>query len=129
MSWRAIEKDPLKRNRFTLAATIISCVGLNLSFLVPLVPYDVRIVIVVLYSVVSAWLAYTMEEQPRGVPSLVMASVVPIIFIGWASIHLDLIPASSHSIFFNIPILVLLAAGLLLCRKHGTMRTYMIISS
>ena len=128
MSWRAIEKDPLKRNPFTLAATIISSIGLTLPFLVPLIPYEVRVLIVLLFSVVSAWLAYNMEEQPRGVPSLIMACLVPPIFIGWALIHLDLIPGSSHSIFFNIPVLLILAAGLLSCRKHGTMRTYMIIS-
>jgi hypothetical protein len=128
MSWSTMEKDLLKRNRFTLGATIISSVCLTLPFLGPLVPYEVRVVIVVLFSIVSGWLAYTMQEEPRGLPSLIMASLVPLIFIGWALIRLNLIAASSHAVVFNIPVLLILVAGLLLCRKHSPMRAYMIIS-
>jgi hypothetical protein len=128
MSWRTMEKDLLKRNLLTLSATMISSVCLTLPFLGPVIPFEARVVMIVLFSAVSGWLAYTMEEQPRSISSLIMACLVPLIFIGWALIRLDLIPASSHSIFFNIPVLVILSAGLLLCRKHGIMRAYMLIS-
>lgn len=128
MSWGAMEKDLQKRNPLTLIATTISSVGLTLPFLGPLVPYEPRVMTIVLFSAVSAWLAYTMEEVPRSVPSLIMACLTPLLFIGWALLRLNLIPASSHEIFFNIPLLVILSAGLLWCRKHGTMRAYMIIS-
>ena len=128
MSWRTIEKDLLKRKPLTLAATIISSVCLTLPFLGPLVPYEVRVAIVVIFTTTAAWLAYTMEEEQRGVPALIMACLVPLIFIGWGLIRLNLIAASSHAIFFNIPVLLILVAGLLLCRKHGIMRAYMTIS-
>jgi hypothetical protein len=128
MCWRTMEKDLSKRNPFTLAATITSSVCLTLPFLGQLVPFEARVLIVVLFSAVSAWLAYAMEEEPRRLSALIMACLVPIIFIGWALIRLELIPASAHPIFFNIPVIVILTAGLLLCRKHGIMRAYMLIS-
>lgn len=69
-----------------------------------------------------------MEEEPQRVSSLVMACLVPVIFIGWGLIRLDLIPASSYTILFNIPVLMILIGGLVLCRKHGIMRAYMLIA-
>ena len=128
MCWRTMEKDLVKRNALTLAATMTVSVCLTLPFLGPLVPFEARVIIIILHSVVAGWLAYTMEEEPRKVLSLVMVCLMPLVFIGWALIRLDVIPASSHSIFFNIPVLAILATGLLLSRKHGIMRAYMLIS-
>ena len=127
-SWRTMEKHLLKRNPLTLAATMTSSVCLMLPFLGSLVPFEARVVTIILFSSVSAWLAYTMEEEQIKVSSLIMVCVVPVVFIGWGLIRLDLIIASSHAIFFNIPVLVILSAGLLLCRKHGIMRAYMLVS-
>ncbi len=128
MSWRRMEMDHLKRNPLTLSATIISSICLTLPFLGPLVPFEARILIIVIFTSVAGWLAYTMEDEPKRVSSLIMVCLVPLIFIGWALIRLDLIAASSHPIFFNIPVILILSAGLLLCRKHGTMRAYMLMS-
>lgn len=128
MSWRRMEKDLLKRNPSTLAATIISSIFLTLPFLGPLVPFEARVIIIVMFTAVSGWLAYTMEEEPKRVSSLIMVCLVPLIFIGWALIRLELIPSSSHPVFFNIPLILILSGGLLLCRKHGSMRAYMLIS-
>jgi hypothetical protein len=128
MCWRTMEKDLSKRNRLTFAATIITSVCLTLPFLGPLVPFEARVIIIIIHSVVSGWLAYAMEEEPRKVLSLVMVCLMPLVFIGWALIRLDLIDASSHSIFFNIPVVLILTAGLLFSRKHGIMRAYMLIS-
>lgn len=128
MSWRTMEKDLRKRSPSTLAATIISSVCLTLPFLGPMVPFEVRVVVIVLFTVVSGWLAYTMEEKPIRVSSLIILFLVPVIFIGWALIRFDLIPTASHTIIFNIPVIVILTAGLLLCRKYGTMRAYMLLA-
>lgn len=128
MSWRRMEKDLTKRNPYTLAATITSSICLAIPFLGPLVPFEMRVSAIVLFTTVSGWLAYTMEEKPIRVSSLIITCFVPVIFIGWALIRLQLIPASAHSIFFNIPVILVLSAGLLLCRKHGTMRAYMLVA-
>lgn len=119
MSWRTMEKDLSRRNPLTLAATIISSICLTLPFLGELIPFEVRIAAIVLFTVVSAWLAYTMEEKPVRVASLIILCLTSLIFVGWALIRLELIPSSSHSIFFNIPVIIILSAGLLLCRKHA----------
>lgn len=128
MSWRRMEEDLTKRNRYTLAATIASSICLTLPFLGPLVPFEIRVIVIVLFTTVSAWLAYTMEEKPIRPVALIILSVVPLVFTGWALIRLHLIPSTSDSVFFNIPFILILVAGLLLCRKHGIMRAYMLIA-
>lgn len=128
LCWRTAEKDPLRRNAVTLTATIVSFSCSTLLFLGPILPMAARIVMIVLYCVVSAWLAVTMDEKPVPIASRIMAVVVPLLFVGWAMIRLGAIPFSLHSIFFNLPILSVLVIGLFLCRKHGVMRAYAIVS-
>lgn len=128
MCWRTMETNLHKRNVSTLAATIASSVFLMLPFLGPLVPFEARVVVIVLFNVVTSWLAYTLEEEPHRISSLIMVCLLPLIFIGWALIRLDVIAASAHSIFFNIPVLVILTVGLFLCRKHSITRAYMLVS-
>jgi hypothetical protein len=129
LCWRAAEKDPLKCNAFTLAATIVSFSCSTLVFLGPILPLPIRIVMIAVYSVVSAWLAITMEEKPVPLAARMMAVLVPAVFLGWALIRLGALPFSAHSIFFNLPLLAILLIGLFLCRKHGPMRAYMIVSA
>lgn len=127
MSWRIMESDLAKRNALTLIAAVLSSLCLAMPFLGPLVPFDARVVIIVLFTISSGWLAYTMEDKPRFV-SGIMTCLVPLIFAGWALIHLEIFPPGMHSIFFNVPVLLTLVTGLLLSRKYGMMRAYMLIS-
>lgn len=127
-AWRTMEKDLGRRNTVTLVATIISSLCLTLPFLGPLVPFEIRVIVIVLFNIVTGWLAYTLEENPRRLSSLFMVCLVPLLLTGWALIRLELINASAHSVFFNLPMLLLLAAGVFLSRKHSIMRAYMIIS-
>jgi hypothetical protein len=129
LCWRAAEKNPLKRNGFTLAATIVSFSCSTLVFLGPMLPLPMRIVMIAVYSVVSAWLALTMEEKPVPLAGRIVVVLVPVLFLGWALIRLNVIPFAAHGVFFNLPILAVLVAGLFLCRKHGPMRAYMIVSA
>lgn len=127
-SWRTMETDLLKRNPFTLATIIISSLCLTLPFLGPLLPFEVRVIIIVLFNIIAGLLTYTMEEEPRRISSLVIVCLVPLVFIGWALIHLKWIAASAHSVFFNLPVLMIMATGLLLCRKHSITRAYVLVS-
>jgi hypothetical protein len=127
MAWRTMEKDLSKRNILTLTLVLVSGLCLNLPFLGQLLSIEVRIAIIVLFSIAAATLAYVMEEERR-LSSLVLTCLVPIIFLGWGLIRLNVIPASSHSVFFNLPIIVVLGAGLFFCRKHSTMRAYLLVS-
>ncbi len=126
LCWRTTEKDLSKRDTMTLAATMISCVCLLLPFLGPLVPIDVRMVIIMLFNVVAGWLAYRMEHEPKRFVWLLVV-LGQVVFIGWGLIRFGTIPASFHSFFFNLPILVILTTGLLFTRKEGTLRAYMVI--
>lgn len=128
LCWRAAEKDPVRRNALTLTATIVSFSCSTLVFLGPMLPLPMRIVMIAVYSVVSAWLSLAMEEKPVPLAARIMAVLVPVVFLGWALIRLGVIPLSAHDIFFNLPTLALLVIGLFLCRKHGPTRAYMIVS-
>ncbi len=126
--WRRMEQELSKKNAQILTATIISCLCLTVPFLGPLLPFELRVIIVSLFSIVSAWLAYNMEEDPKKPIHLVLSFIVPALFFGWALIKFNIIEIPSDLYIFNLPIIGLLAVGLFLCRKHGTMRAYMIVS-
>jgi hypothetical protein len=128
LTWRILEKDPARRSSGILVATIIALLCLTLPYLGPLLSVNVRIGIIALFSVTAAWLSYTLEPAPRRIPSLGMAIIVPVIFLGWALIRLSIIPATAQEIFFNLPLLFLLVGGLFLTPKHGTMRAFMLTS-
>ena len=89
--WRRMEMDLSKRNGLTLVVTLISCLCLTLPFLGPVLPFELRAIIVMLFSVVSGWLGYRMEEEPKNLVHLVLSLVVPALFIGWAMIGFKII--------------------------------------
>ncbi|HYC85592.1 MAG TPA: hypothetical protein VEB86_10235 [Chryseosolibacter sp.] len=128
LCWRIMEKDLTKRNPVSFAALIIIFLSFNIIFLGPLVAFQIRIVLIMVFSAAAAVLAYYMESEPKRVTSLIFALVFPVIFFVWGLIRLQLIHVSAGAVFFNLPVLVLLGGGILLCRKHGPMRTYVIIS-
>lgn len=128
LTWRMMEKEPAKRNVVILTATIVCCSCLIFPFLGPLLPLPVRVILITLFSPVAGWLAYTMEENSRKGIDAFLVVLVTAAFLGWALIHLSVIPSSATWIFFNIPVLLLLVAGILLSKKHGTMRAFMLVS-
>ncbi|MEX2233356.1 MAG: hypothetical protein WD824_14430 [Cyclobacteriaceae bacterium] len=128
LNWRIMEKNLSKRNALYVAAIIISFSCLIFPFLAEYLAFGIRVVMVVICTIVTGWLAYRMEDAPKKITDLIMVILVPVLFLGWALIRLQVIPASMSPVFFNIPILIILVIGLLFCRKHGTMRTYMIFS-
>ena len=83
---------------------------------------------IMIFSITAAWLAYRMEASPKNIVSIILVALVPVIFVVWGLIKLQIIPSATGSVFFNLPVLILLGVGVFLCKKYGTMRTYMIIS-
>lgn len=128
LCWRTMEKDLSKRNTLTLMAIVICCISLVLVFLGPLLTFEIRVAMIIVFNIVAAWLSYRMEEEPKRSVSLIMACLVPVLFLGWALIRLNLIPSSYSWMFFNIPLMVILVAGVFISRKHGTLRTFLIVS-
>lgn len=128
LNWRVMENNLEKRNPQSLIALMVALLCFMLVFLGPIIPYQVRVVLIMVFSTTAAWLAYRMEASPGNIPLLILAILVPVIFIVWGLIRLQVIHAATGSLFFNLPVLILLGSGLLLCKKYGTMRTYMILS-
>jgi hypothetical protein len=127
LSWRSIERDETNRTSYILIGLIISFLCFALVFLGNLIPLEARIIMIALYSSVTGWLAFRLD-QTKANTALPFAFLVPTIFCGWALLRLGILPENAKMFFFNIPVLILLVVGLFLCRKHGTMRTYMIVS-
>lgn len=129
LNWRVMEKHLSKRKMLTLIAVIVCSLCFLLPFLGPLLPLHVRVILITLFSPVAGWLAYTMDDESRKPISFILVGLVTLVFIGNALIQLSILPMSSAGIFFNIPILVLMVAGVFMCRKEGTMRTFMLVSA
>jgi hypothetical protein len=128
LSWRAMEKDLSKRSAATLVATIASGMLLTLVFLGPVLPVELRIGMIMTYTIVSAWLAYSMQPDRRDLVQLPIAFFLSAIFVAWGLVRLGVLPTSMYGIFFNVPVLLLVAVAIFLCRKHETMRTYAIVT-
>ena len=69
-----------------------------------------------------------MEEKPGKAFYVLLVGLVTLVFAGWALIQLGVIPGFYSWMFFNMPVLLVLLAGILLFRKHGTMRAFMVVS-
>ena len=128
LNWRVMEQNLHKRNMLTLIAIIVCSLCFVLPFLGSFLPFPTRVILITLFSPIAGWLAYNMDDETKKSISLALVSIVSLVFLGLALIRLSLIPSSYSSIFFNIPILLLLVIGVFLCRKHSPMRTYMLIS-
>lgn len=128
LNWRIMENNLMKRSPKVLTALIVTTLCFMLVFLGPIIPFQIRVVMIMIFTITAAWLAYYMEAPPKNVASLLLVVLVPVTFIGWGLIRLQVIPLATGSLFFNLPVLILLGVGLLICKRHGTLRTYMIIS-
>jgi hypothetical protein len=128
LSWRTMERDFSKRTSATMTATMVSGALMCLVFLGPILPVELRVGMIMAYSVVTAWLAYTMEAGHKNIASQGLAILVPVIFISWGLVRLSVLPSTFYPVIFNIPILLLLIVALLFCKKYEMMRAFAIVS-
>lgn len=127
LTWRAIENDARHSTQSKLIGLIISSLCLVLVFLGNLIPFEIRVLMITLYSGVTGWLAFKLERTETFL-ALLLACIVPLLFSGWAMVKLGVVPFGANKFIFNLPVLLLLVVGLFLCRKNDAMRTYMIVS-
>ncbi len=128
LCWRRMEEDLTRRSKSMLIGILASSLCLMLPFLGPMIPAEIRIIVIMGFSSISAWLALRMEAEPYRLIPVIIVCLVPVVFAGWGLVHLGFIPVAAATIFFNIPILVALFSGLVLSRKHGVMRAYLLVS-
>lgn len=127
LSWRTMERDLIHKTPYILSGLLISSMCFVLVFLGPIIPFEIRVIMIILYSAITGWFAYKLDQAPT-ISSLIFASLVPLLFLGWAFVKLGIWQADASKFIFNLPILLLLVAGLFLCKKNDTMRTYIIVS-
>ncbi|RAW00566.1 hypothetical protein [Pseudochryseolinea flava] len=128
LSWRAVEKQILLPIYQVVIAQIFSAACLAMVFLGEIVRMDVRIALIVFYTIVSAWLALKVDQTNSIIPTA-FACFVSLIFSVWGLCRLDFVSGHAKTIIFNIPIAVMLLIGILLCRKYEATRTYLIVSA
>lgn len=128
MTWRIVESNAAFKNGIYLFGMAIASVCIVLPFLGNILPYDIRVVLILLFTLVSSWLAVSMQHGDNDVLSVLTVIIVSIVFIIWAMVKLMMAPSYFSKYIFNIPTLILLCAALAITRKHDTMRAYMIIS-
>jgi hypothetical protein len=128
LSWRAMEEDLSKRNPIIFGAIIVSSLCLTLAFLGPILSFEIRVMLIIAFSIVAAWLAFAIDERPHNILSLIATVLVPLVFLGWGLIKLNVLPTSAQGIFFNLPVMFILSLGLYTSKKHGTIRAFLLVS-
>jgi hypothetical protein len=68
-----------------------------------------------------------MEAQPKKLTSLILVILMPLVFVTWGLLRLDLLSMSLRGVIFNLPVLAVAVAGLFLSNRHGTVRAYLIV--
>jgi hypothetical protein len=127
MTWRILQQQVLFKRPIFLVGMMVASVCLPLPFLGEILPWEIRVVSVTAFMVASALLALSMQ-QTANVFSPILAGLVPLLFFTWAMLKLGVLPVGFQRYLFNLPMLTLMVAGLLLSKKHDTVRSFMIIS-
>lgn len=122
--WGQVENNLRLRTPSFLAPFLITISCFVLPFLGgTYLSLQVRIVMVVIFMMGSAWLVNEVEKR-KGLVT-VFVFLVPLLFAGWALTFLEIIPSASKGIFFNIPILISLLAGVLFTPTRSVARAWM----
>lgn len=126
-SWRTLEREPAMRNMSIFFALVLSITCFTLVFLGEIVGYETRLVLITVFSVVTAWIAHKIDNPKNYLGSGALV-LIGFVFTVNLLIRLSLVPASNNNLIFNIVVLSVLAAGLFFSPKHGATRAFMILS-
>jgi hypothetical protein len=88
----------------------------------------IRVGAVVACNLITAWLVLLVHVK-RFRPLLIgCVGIVLLVFCTWAAVKLEFLPPSATQMVFNLPVLIILVAGLLYYRKVQVINMFMIIS-
>lgn len=127
LTWRLLEADVTKRNVMTFSALVFAFTCFSLVFLGEVLGYEIRIVLIMLFSIVTVWIVYRIDP-PKNLFLTVVLVLIPVVFISNVLLRLNLIPASGSVYVFNLVILLILTAGLFISTMHGATRAFLILS-
>jgi hypothetical protein len=124
--WRSLEKDNSRRNIAILTAIILSFTSFSLVFLGNLLPYEFRLMLIVIFSLATAWLTYYINE-PGNIFVRFVVWMVPVLFTFNTLLRLHVLPESLVPVVFNVIVTLFLTAGIFISNKHEATRTFLIL--
>ncbi|MEJ7646644.1 MAG: hypothetical protein WKF87_18750 [Chryseolinea sp.] len=127
LNWRKMESDVMKGSSYVTTMMCILAVCFTLPFLGGLLPIEVRLIAIVLFSVIAAWVTYTMGER-KNILTVIIVCLIPLLSLAESLIRLGILSVSAAGIFFNIPLMLLLCLALFLTPKHTILQSYVLIS-
>ena len=127
LTWRVLEREVAMRNMLTVSALVLSVTCFTLVFLGELLSFEVRLVLIAVFSVVTAWISYKIDPPKNLFVPLVLV-LVAIVFTANVLIRLNLVPAGNTVLVFNGVILLILSAGVFVSMKHSSTRAFLILS-
>ena len=127
LTWRLLEIEKAKRNVLTFSALVFSFTCFTLVFLGEVLGFEIRLVLIMLFSIAGAWLTYRIDP-PKNFFLAGVLILVPPLFTANVLLRLNFLPTSSSSLVFNIIILVILSAGIFVSTKHEATRAFLIVS-
>jgi len=125
--WRLLEADAAKRNALNFSALVLSFTCFTLVFLGELIGVEIRLVLIMLFSILGAWVTYRIDS-PKNLFLAAVLILIPVLFAGNVLLRLNLIPGLSTTIVFNIVFLFVLTAGVFISTKHEATRAFLILS-
>ena len=96
-------------------------------FLGELIGFEIRLVLIMLFSILGAWVTYRIDP-PKNLFLAAVLILIPVLFAGNVLLRLNLIPGLSTTIVFNIVFLFVLTAGVFISTKHEATRAFLILS-
>jgi hypothetical protein len=127
LTWRLLEADAAKRNVLTFSALVLSFTCFTLVFLGEVLGFEIRLVLIMFFSILAAWLIYKIDP-PKNFFLGAVIILIPILFTANVLLRLNLIPGPITGVVFNIVILLVLTAGLFISTKHEATRAFLILS-
>jgi len=127
LTWRLLEAEVARRNVLTFSALVLSFTCFILVFLGELLGVEIRLVLIMLFSIFASWLTYNIDP-PKNFLLKGLLILVPVLFTANVLLRLNFLPASGTSFVFNIIILLLLTAGVFVSTKHEATRAFLIVS-
>ena len=128
LTWQLLEADAAKRNVLTFSALVLSFTCFTLVFLGELLGFEIRLVLIMLFSIIGAWITYRIDP-PKNFFIAAVLILIPVLFIGNVLLRLNLIPGLSTAVVFNVVILFVLTAGVFISTKHEATRAFLILSA
>jgi hypothetical protein len=126
-TWRQLEKNMEARNIANFSALVLSACCFSLVFLGEVLTMELRIILIMVFSIATAWLTFKIDP-PKNLFMSAQLILVPAVFTVNAMIRLNLVPVENVSLVFNGVILLFLTAGVFVSTKHEATRAFLILS-